>query len=119
MAAAAPRVWRREVPTPVIGRCKRCERARKAAGERRPVVAMRWDCIRVEALRPDRFGVERWTWVDLLHASRTCPAGHQVYGVPIRGRLVEDAPCNAKCTGAFGPSCDCSCGGANHGAAHA
>lgn len=26
--------------------------------------------------------------------------------------------CNAKCMGAAGPACDCSCGGANHGGSH-
>lgn len=27
--------------------------------------------------------------------------------------------CNDRCMGAVGPSCDCSCGGANHGGRHA
>jgi len=36
-------------------------------------------------------------------------------GRPIYGRYVEEVICNAKCTGAVGPSCDCSCGGKNHG----
>lgn len=26
--------------------------------------------------------------------------------------------CNGRCMGATGPSCDCSCGGENHGSAH-
>lgn len=33
-------------------------------------------------------------------------------------RLVRDAercPCDGRCTGAPGPSCDCRCGGVNHG----
>jgi hypothetical protein len=34
---------------------------------------------------------------------------------PIKGVYAEDVPCNAKCTGAIGPSCSCSCGGRNHG----
>lgn len=37
---------------------------------------------------------------------------------PVRGTMRDDIPCNAKCVGAFGPSCDCSCGGRNHGGAH-
>lgn len=36
----------------------------------------------------------------------------------LKGRLVEDKKCDRRCTGATGPSCDCSCGGANHGADH-
>jgi hypothetical protein len=36
-----------------------------------------------------------------------------------KGRYSENRKCDARCTNATGPSCDCSCGGANHGAAHA
>jgi len=35
-----------------------------------------------------------------------------------RARLVKDengSPCDARCTHARGPSCECKCGGANHG----
>ena len=35
---------------------------------------------------------------------------------PIRGVVRADCPCDPRCTGAHGPSCECSCGGANHGA---
>lgn len=34
------------------------------------------------------------------------------------GRIVREeffCPCDQRCTGATGPHCDCSCGGANHG----
>jgi hypothetical protein len=34
---------------------------------------------------------------------------------PVEGTYVEDKPCNPACEGATGPSCDCSCGGDNHG----
>mgnify|MGYP000877202420 CR=1 FL=1 len=30
-------------------------------------------------------------------------------------REVDRCPCDGRCTGAPGPSCDCRCGGANHG----
>lgn len=33
----------------------------------------------------------------------------------IYGRFVNTIACSAKCTGAVGQSCDCSCGGENHG----
>ena len=47
-----------------------------------------------------------------------CPkCGHcMTYGVLV-AHVVEDHACDARCTGARGPSCDCSCGGANHGRA--
>lgn len=34
---------------------------------------------------------------------------------PIYGRYVAEVVCSSKCTGAVGASCDCSCGGENHG----
>jgi hypothetical protein len=37
----------------------------------------------------------------------------------LKGRYVAEKGCDARCMGATGPSCDCSCGGANHGANHA
>jgi hypothetical protein len=33
----------------------------------------------------------------------------------LKGRLNPEHVCDARCTGARGASCDCSCGGANHG----
>lgn len=38
------------------------------------------------------------------------------YGEPVYGRYVKEVICNAKCTGAVGHVCECSCGGKNHGA---
>lgn len=52
----------------------------------------------------------------------TCgECGGRIYfhaGEPVYGRFVETVVCGSKCTGAVGPSCDCSCGGANHGGGH-
>jgi hypothetical protein len=51
--------------------------------------------------------------------SARCPE-HGVYRLAsVKGRLVPDHKCDARCTTATGPACDCSCGGANHGVAHA
>lgn len=37
----------------------------------------------------------------------------------VKGFKVETVPCDARCTGARGHNCECSCGGANHGKANA
>ena len=37
----------------------------------------------------------------------------------MKGHLAPDHECDARCTGATGPNCDCACGGENHGMAHA
>lgn len=48
-----------------------------------------------------------------------CP-DHGVFRLSLlRGRYVEARMCDARCMNATGPNCDCSCGGANHGASHA
>lgn len=51
----------------------------------------------------------------------TCPSRHgqarQIELHTIRGVVTEEE-CNAKCTGAAGHQCECSCGGKNHGGMH-
>ena len=45
-----------------------------------------------------------------------CPqCGHLMRGGELKAHLVEDHKCDARCTGARGHNCDCSCGGKNHG----
>lgn len=33
----------------------------------------------------------------------------------LQGRFSAERECDARCMGAVGPSCDCQCGGENHG----
>ncbi len=45
-----------------------------------------------------------------------CPQHkRQLLADEVKG-TVTDCPCDRRCTGAKGHNCDCSCGGANHGA---
>ena len=56
-----------------------------------------------------------------INARVDCPTGGSWridQGRPIYGRYVEEIVCSAKCTGAIGESCECSCGGMNHGGQH-
>lgn len=49
-----------------------------------------------------------------------CPEHRKLFPLQtVKGRLVPDHKCDSRCTNATGPNCDCSCGGANHGLAHA
>lgn len=43
---------------------------------------------------------------------RLHPSGRRIHYSKNPSRHI----CNAKCMGAIGPSCECSCGGKNHGA---
>lgn len=36
----------------------------------------------------------------------------------LKGRINADRECNGVCMAAIGPSCDCACGGENHGRNH-
>jgi hypothetical protein len=48
----------------------------------------------------------------------TCSAcGRALIAQRLQARTVESVRCDARCTSAKGHSCDCSCGGANHGQA--
>jgi hypothetical protein len=47
-----------------------------------------------------------------------CPCGSAGMVKWMDVRIVEDTNCSAKCTGATGPVCSCSCGGENHGGKH-
>ena len=49
-----------------------------------------------------------------------CPSCHKMmdYGV-LNAHVVPEHKCDARCMASRGPSCECSCGGANHGASWA
>lgn len=46
-----------------------------------------------------------------------CPVGHNVEFKRLRGTVTAKA-CGARCMSSTGPSCECACGGHNHGANH-
>lgn len=45
-----------------------------------------------------------------------CDCGRAVRLHPVVGKHNPAKVCDGRCMGAVGPSCECSCGGANHGA---
>ena len=64
--------------------------------------------------------VHRPTLTTRLLAPDACPScGKRIRLQPVKGTFSESRKCDARCTGATGPNCECQCGGANHGAAHA
>jgi hypothetical protein len=129
----APTAGHPQVAT-FIGRCRACK------------VSRRFDAFTVasttRSLGRDRFGYERKAWTRTFTIAGaepfvvgagssatersdrpgslwlTCPAGHSVEFRRLKGHVTDQA-CGAKCMGATGPSCDCSCGGHKHGASHA
>lgn len=56
----------------------------------------------------------RSSWVPSVECP-SCGAGHCLEGRRVRGQHNASVPCDARCTGATGHQCECSCGGKNHG----
>lgn len=62
-------------------------------------------------------------WTDIFDASERgylrCECGGSVKGwTALKARFSAKHECNAKCLSSKGPSCECSCGGRNHGASY-
>ncbi len=76
-----------------LGRCVACSAPRKPRG--------------VRTTSPDLWNNRPVSW---------CPdCGGSVPVEKVAGTFREDKPCTARCMAAVGPSCECFCGGANHG----
>jgi len=52
-------------------------------------------------------------------AFHQCSCGGWVVGRVVAGKYNSAIACDGRCMGATGLNCECSCGGANHGANHA
>ena len=53
------------------------------------------------------------------HPVARCECGRALFLKRVAGKLNRAVVCNAKCHGATGHVCECSCGGKNHGMSHA
>lgn len=60
---------------------------------------------------------ESGVYGNLVMRCRKCSKARRV--VLVKGKFSAKHECNAKCLASTGPSCECSCGGKNHGANHA
>lgn len=111
----------REFTGYLMFRDKRCKSAvRVFIGEKN--IGAYYNFNRVSEIAPCN---EKWAgrfWAGDIPAQPTCPGCNGTWalsqGTPVYGRMVEELICGSKCMGAVGPSCDCSCGGANHGGKH-
>ncbi len=67
--------------------------------------------------KPAGFFISPTTGSNLLPCRGGC--GRDLYAQPVRGKFSAKRECSAKCMSSHGFTCECSCGGKNHGAAHA
>lgn len=52
------------------------------------------------------------------HLCPTHPSTLAIAWSPLKGTVNRDKECNGRCMASKGPSCDCACGGDNHGTNH-
>ncbi len=56
-------------------------------------------------------------WGGVVMKCKGC--GAELAAKPVKGTFSKVHICSAKCLASTGFTCDCSCGGKNHGASHA
>lgn len=54
----------------------------------------------------------------LGHPILTCSCGKRLYLKRVVGKTNTAIECDARCMSAIGHTCECACGGLNHGASH-
>lgn len=134
----------RETTVHVIGRCpiKGCDAPRRRYSGPGVVKADRvriwtewklpaddgWDLnpyayVKYHGWTPERFETDQLFERVYVKAMRdqgwVCDIHHRFFKlVEVKGVYNADKTCNARCTNAIGPDCECSCAGAQHGAAH-
>lgn len=102
----------------VLYRCHHCE-------HRTGHTRLWRETLRHTTARADGFQPHLWTSADgSTHRAIDAPPSacrdchRPTRGQAIRGRFSAAHRCDARCIYAKGPDCECSCGGANHGAGH-
>lgn len=111
---------RREITREVrqTAKCKRC----KVANSR---LVMR--TLSQSRTAPDMFGNQKWITVGefskigatFAENADKCACGRSNSWVTVSGKVSDKHQCGAKCLNSTGTTCECSCGGKNHGAGHA
>ena len=113
-----------------IYNCKRCKRGRRVEYPIRTASIWTRDG-RARFFRDDHGKqIPAGVWIDSCGGGKPTVYGGDPLGVcdscghamtfsSLVARVQADVPCDARCTGARGHSCDCSCGGKNHGIAWA
>lgn len=124
--------WTPRVPKPYIGKCTYCKAAMRAMittyqqlRESRTVQGEPWLDIttRQECDAPQaQYHYPSHTWYVPCPTATCCyPRSTTHASLNLRaidGTVVPGKKCDARCTGAKGSSCECSCGGENHGCDH-
>ena len=84
---------------------------KRAALQRARDLAERIAVLREAAAKEAGGGIEAAERIEELDGDRAAALAE----AGMRSARRSDAPCGARCRGARGPDCSCSCGGINHG----
>jgi hypothetical protein len=110
----------------MIYNCKRCKVGRRVEY---PIRVASWNGSRAQMYRydDDHKKVAAGVWIESSGGGKptryggdplgVCPqCGHKMEFSFLVATMRPGVACDARCTGARGHTCDCSCGGKNHGA---
>ncbi len=80
-------------------------------------------CQTGRVMEPVRMTADRFAEFEFLdttraHCGRCWTCGFRFKFVSVRGKVSPKHTCDARCEASKGPSCECSCGGKNHGASY-
>lgn len=101
------------------GKCPGCKKPKSVLATKRKhtvfdVPRQGWvaefETVEGEVFRSSRYDVSK-IWI-----GKSACCGRAMYLKPVLGKVVADKKCDARCLGAKGHVCECSCGGKNHGA---
>lgn len=104
-----------------LGRCRRCKKSCRIHAPLLEVKIRHLGYGRTERVYWRTVNGSRVEGYDRIFV--VCPSCPEAGGKAsiemklLRGKFSAAIACNAKCMGAHGPACECSCGGANHGKA--
>lgn len=102
--------------TRYIARCKKCNRTTSVLVEGYVADPKPFDVVNVGVVHRTNNG-----WGNCIgQIAMLCPCcGAARPAAPVRGMFSAKHVCSAKCMSSTGTTCECSCAGKNHGAAHA
>lgn len=111
-----------------LGKCKHCKNAMRLELEvertrtetRTVTVSGSQGFPKVQneyrVLLPSGRSIRNFGFVPSL--TEVCVCGAKVNMMCVTGKVNPDIKCNARCRNATGHTCECSCGGKNHGGNH-
>jgi hypothetical protein len=118
--------WTEGTTSPYIGKCTQCKTVirisitqYKRLTENRQGLRFEYSYDAPQGCHESRrSGAVSWSLACPTCQTETHWATHGIGLKKIDGYLNEGKKCDARCTSATGPTCECQCAGENHGADH-